>query len=82
VGHGSPLWAAGLVGWGWWPGRRRQTIAQPARVVATATVGPICPVPMIATREMGSFVMLSSRNAGKKCTLPQESVFDALYRKQ
>ena len=47
-----------------------------------AMVGPICPVPMIATREMGSFVMVSSRNAGKKCTLPRESVFDGLYRKR
>ena len=42
-----------------------RVVGQPARVVATAMVGPICPVPMIATREMGSFVMVSSRNAGR-----------------
>ena len=45
-------------------------------------VGPIYSVPMIATREMGSFVMLSSHSTDKKCTLPQKSGFDGVYRKR
>ena len=42
-----------------------RAVGQPARVVATAIVGPICPVPMIATRETGSLVMVSSQKAGR-----------------
>jgi len=45
-----------------------RVVAQPARVVATAMVGPLFLVPITAAREMDSSVMLSSRNAGKNAS--------------